>query len=78
MQNQNVDNKRALTVRRTGQRDGFIQTIKEIIDYREMIKAFVRRDLRGRYKGSCLVFLLNFFKPASAAVCVQYSFFNYT
>ncbi len=63
MQNQNVDNKRALTVRRTGQRDGFIQTIKEIIDYREMIKAFVRRDLRGRYKGSFLGFLWTFLNP---------------
>lgn len=63
MQNQNADRKRALAVKKTGQKDSFIQTLKEIIDYREMIKAFVKRDLRGRYKGSFLGFLWTFLNP---------------
>ncbi len=63
MQNQNADKKRALAVKKTGQKDGFFQTLREIIDYREMIKAFVKRDLRGRYKGSFLGFLWTFLNP---------------
>ena len=37
--------------------------IKEIYDYREMIWMLVRRDLRGRYKGSALGFLWTFLNP---------------
>lgn len=37
--------------------------IKEIYDYREMIFSLVRRDLRGRYKGSFLGFLWTFINP---------------
>lgn len=47
----------------TGQRMNFISTIKEIFAYREMIKSFVRRDLRGRYQGSFLGFLWTFLNP---------------
>ena len=38
-------------------------TIKEIYAYREMIFSMVRRDLRGRYKGSVLGFLWTFINP---------------
>ena len=34
-----------------------MQTIKEIFEYKQMIFSLVRKDLRGRYKGSVLGFL---------------------
>ena len=40
-----------------------MKTLKEIYDYREMINSLVRRDLRGRYKGSVLGFLWTFINP---------------
>lgn len=40
-----------------------IQRVKEIYDYRDMIMGLVRRDLRGRYKGSFMGFLWNFINP---------------
>lgn len=36
---------------------------KEIYDYRQMIRSLVRKDLRGRYKGSFLGFLWTFINP---------------
>ncbi len=36
---------------------------KEIFDYREMVFSLVRRELRGRYKGSALGFLWTFINP---------------
>lgn len=39
------------------------QTLTEIYDYRQMIVGLVRRDLRGRYKGSVLGFLWTFINP---------------
>lgn len=38
-------------------------TLKEIYAYREMIFSLVRRDLKGRYKGSVLGFLWTFINP---------------
>ncbi|OUQ20077.1 ABC transporter [Lachnoclostridium sp. An14] len=40
-----------------------MKTIKEIYEYRTMIQSLVRRDLRGRYKGSVLGFLWTFINP---------------
>lgn len=40
-----------------------MKTLKEIFDYREMIFSLVRKDLRGRYKGSVLGFLWTFINP---------------
>ena len=58
------DNKaEAVAVKRTGQNEGFVYTVKEIWSYREMVASFVRRDLRGRYKGSVLGFLWTFLNP---------------
>lgn len=37
--------------------------LKEIYAYREMINSLVRRDLKGRYKGSALGFLWTFLNP---------------
>ena len=47
----------------TNQKMNFVSTVKEIFAYREMIKSFVRRDLRGRYQGSFLGFLWTFLNP---------------
>ena len=40
-----------------------MSTIKEIYAYREMIFSLVRRDLKGRYKGSMLGFAWTFINP---------------
>lgn len=40
-----------------------MQIIKEIFQYREMIANLIRKDLRGRYKGSVLGFLWTFLNP---------------
>lgn len=40
-----------------------INKLKEIIAYRDMIGGLVKRDLRGRYKGSVLGFIWNFINP---------------
>jgi len=37
--------------------------LKEIYAYRQMINSLVRKDLRGRYKGSALGFLWTFINP---------------
>ena len=37
--------------------------IKEIYEYREMIFSLVKKDLRGRYKGSVLGFMWTFLNP---------------
>ncbi len=38
-------------------------TLREIYDYRQMIFSLVKKDLRGRYKGSVLGFLWTFINP---------------
>lgn len=40
-----------------------IQKIKDIYAYRDMISSLVRRELRGRYKGSVLGFLWTYINP---------------
>lgn len=40
-----------------------MKTIKELYEYRMMIYSLVRKDLRGRYKGSVLGFLWTFINP---------------
>lgn len=40
-----------------------LERIKEIYAYREMIFSLVKRDLKGRYKGSVLGFLWTFLNP---------------
>lgn len=64
MQTNNTENKSLnVPIKRTGQKEGFVQTVKEIWSYRQMIASFVKRDLRGRYKGSVLGFLWTFINP---------------
>lgn len=40
-----------------------MKVLKEIWDYRSMIASLVKRDLRGRYKGSVLGFFWTFLNP---------------
>lgn len=40
-----------------------MNTIKELFQYREMIASLIRKDLRGRYKGSVLGFFWTFLNP---------------
>lgn len=40
-----------------------MKVLKEIYEYREMIFSLIKRDLRGRYKGSVLGFLWTFLNP---------------
>lgn len=40
-----------------------MKLIREIYDYREMVYSLIKRDLRGRYKGSVLGFLWTFLNP---------------
>ncbi len=40
-----------------------MNNLREIFDYREMIFSLVRKELRGRYKGSALGFLWTFINP---------------
>lgn len=40
-----------------------LERLKEIYAYREMIFSLVKRDLKGRYKGSALGFLWTFLNP---------------
>ena len=40
-----------------------LSNIKEIYEYRDMIYSLVRRELRGRYKGSVLGFLWTYINP---------------
>ena len=63
MQNETAQNKQSAVVKKTGQKESFIQTLKDIYSYRQMIYAFVRRELRGRYKGSVLGFFWTFLNP---------------
>lgn len=40
-----------------------MNVLKEIFDYRQMIYSLVKKDLRGRYKGSVLGFMWTFLNP---------------
>lgn len=40
-----------------------LKIFKEIYDYRQMIFSLVKKDLRGRYKGSALGFMWTFLNP---------------
>lgn len=40
-----------------------LSRLKELYDYREMIRSLIRRELRGKYKASVLGFLWTFLNP---------------
>ena len=72
----NTEKNSALIVKKTGQKESFRQNVKEVFAYREMINAFIRRDLRGRYKGSVLGFLWTFVNPL-LQLCVYSVVFSF-
>ena len=47
---------------------------REIYDYRQMIYSLVRKELRGRYKGSALGFLWTFINPLLQLLVYTYVF----
>ncbi len=49
-----------------------LQRIREILEYREMLRNLVHKELRARYKGSVLGFLWTFFHPL--LLLIVYSF----
>lgn len=51
-----------------------MELIREIYAYREMIFNLVRRDLKGRYKGSALGFLWTFINPLLQLVVYTFVF----
>lgn len=51
-----------------------MKILKEIYDYREMVFSLVRRDLRGRYKGSVLGFLWTFLNPLFQLIVYTFVF----
>ena len=53
-----------------------IKLFKDIYDYREMVFSLVRRDLRGRYKGTILGFLWTFINPLLQLVVYTLVFSN--
>lgn len=51
-----------------------MKLFREIYEYREMIFSLVRRDLRGRYKGSALGFLWTFINPLFQLIVYSFVF----
>jgi len=50
------------------------QRFKEIIEYREMLRNLVHKELRARYKGSALGFMWTFFHPLLLLVIYSFVF----
>ena len=51
-----------------------MKLLREIYDYREMIFSLIKRDLRGRYKGSALGFLWTFLNPLFQLIVYTFVF----
>ena len=51
-----------------------MKLVKELFEYREMIFSLVRRDLKGRYKGSVLGFFWTFLNPLLQLVVYTFVF----
>lgn len=51
-----------------------MSVFREIYDYREMVFSLIRRDLRGRYKGSALGFLWTFLNPLFQLIVYSFVF----
>ena len=45
-----------------------VRKVKELYAYRDMVRSLVRRELRGRYKGSVLGFLWTYINPLCQVV----------
>ena len=54
-----------------------MSTLKELYAYRQMIFSLVKKDLRGRYKGSVLGFLWTFINPLFQLIVYTIVFSRY-
>lgn len=54
-----------------------IKDLKELYAYRQMIFSLVKKDLRGRYKGSVLGFMWTFINPAVTDGSLYAGIFHY-
>lgn len=52
----------------------YIRSLKELWDYRQMVRRLVRKDLRTRYKGSILGFFWTFLNPLLQLVVYTFVF----
>ena len=52
-----------MSVKENWMMQSMLERVKEIYAYREMIFSLIKRDLKGRYKGSVLGFLWTFLNP---------------
>jgi len=50
------------------------QRIREIVEYREMLRNLVHKELRARYKGSALGFMWTFFHPLLLLIIYSFVF----
>lgn len=69
--NEKMYNKDIIIKRKVGLN---MNTIKEIWNYRSMISSLVKRDLRGRYKGSVLGFFWTFLNPLLQLIVYTFVF----
>lgn len=53
-----------------------IKDLKELYQYREMIRSLVHKELRGKYKGSVLVFFLELAAAVVSAADLYRCFFR--
>ena len=53
---------------------GVLKTVREILNYREMVYSLIRQDLRGRYKGSVLGFFWTFLNPLLQLIVYTFVF----
>ncbi len=51
-----------------------MNVLREIYEYREMVYSLIKRDLRGRYKGSVLGFLWTFLNPLFQLIVYTFVF----
>lgn len=51
-----------------------MKTVREILNYREMVYSLIRQDLRGRYKGSVLGFFWTFLNPLLQLIVYTFVF----
>ena len=51
-----------------------MKLLREIYEYREMVFSLIKRDLKGRYKGSALGFLWTFLNPLFQLIVYTFVF----
>lgn len=57
-------------------RESIMKNLKELYDYRQMIFSLVKKDLRGRYKGSAARLSVDLPESSAAAGGIQHRIFD--